>query len=173
MFSVQYANLSDVEGIINITKQAFEMYRSELHSDAPVAALSETKEDVKNDIKNNHVLVAKSYDKILGCIRFEQLSDDLAYIYRFSVDPDEHNAGIGSILLDYAIRECVNMSFKAVCLHTNTRYYKLARYYYGKQFYVHSTSTEKGYIRALFIKELAPDAFATGSGVDLAPAFEK
>lgn len=168
MFNILYANPNDIQGIGAITKQAFRLYSNELDANIPVAALSETDADILRDIKSHHVLVAKSYGKILGCLRFEKLTQDLAYIYRFSVDPDEQNAGAGSILLDYALRECKNLGCKAVCLHTNTKYYKLARYYYGKQFYVHSTTDSKGYIRALFVKE-----FDSSINVDLSTAFQK
>lgn len=158
LFDIDYATTADTVGICKITKEAFKLYRDELHSSAKVAALSETEADVEKDIIGHHVIIAKSYGNILGCLRFEKLTDDLAYIYRFSVYPDEQDSGIGSILLDYALRECRKLGFKAVALHTNAKYYKLARYYYGKQFYVHSTSTDKGYIRALFIKELLEGA---------------
>ena len=43
----------------------------------------------------------------------------------------------------------------------------LARYYYGKGFYVHSTTTDHGYIRALFVKELKH------TPVDLTPAMKE
>ena len=67
--------------------------------------------------------------------------------------------------MDAVISDCKNDGIKAIALHTNSRYYKLARYYYGKRFFVHSTSTDKGYIRALFVKELSDES------CDVSPAF--
>jgi predicted N-acetyltransferase YhbS len=167
MAEIMRATLDDVKGIHAITQLAFKMYRDEIESDVPLKALTETEEDIACDILSNHVYVAKVGGKVLGSIRIEKLTDDLAYIYRFSVHPDEQNAGIGTELLSHAISECARMGFAAVALHSNAKYFKLARYYYGKQFYVHSTNAERGYIRALFVKELKDKE------VDLSKALEK
>lgn len=167
MFHIRPAIKEDAADILCITKRAFTVYRDELHSNTSVKALSETVEDVLADIKKNNVYVAVDENKILGSIRFCHLTNDLAYIYRFGVDTDINNTGIGSDLLNEVINNCTEKGYKAIALHTNSRYYKLARYYYGKQFYVHSTTVDKGYIRALFIKELIPEYF------DISPAHLK
>lgn len=167
MPTIREAAVSDAKEINEITKKSFSLYRDELHSSAPVKALSETVGTVENDIKNNRVFVAEENGKILGSIRYTALSPELAYVYRFGVDPEINNTGIGSGLLKTVINECSAKGFKAIALHTNAKYYKLARYYYGKQFFVHSTSTAKGYIRALFVKELSDKPY------DVSPAFEK
>ena len=167
MSQILKAEITDVPEIHKITVLAFAVYQEELHTNISLKALTETEQDIINDITNNFVYVAKQNGKLLGCIRIQKLTDDLAYIYRFSVHPDEHNAGIGSELIEYAIQKCVEMNFSAIALHTNAKYFKLARYYYGKQFYVHSTTMDLGYIRALFIKELNLKT------VDLTKAFKK
>lgn len=167
MAEIFKAEVSDACDIHKITTLAFAVYQKELGADVELKALTETEKDIINDINSNNVYVAKQGGKVLGCIRIQKLTDDLAYIYRFSVHPDEHNAGIGSELIEYAIQKCVEMNFSAVALHTNAKYFKLARYYYGKQFYVHSTNTDLGYIRALFVKEL------NGKKTDLTKAMAK
>ena len=91
----------------------------------------------------------------------------MAYIYRFAVSTESSGTGVGSALLAYAIEECEEMGVKAIALHTNTKYFKLARYYYGKDFFVHSTTFDRGYIRALFVKELSNEPY------DITPAFKK
>ena len=167
MADIIKATDQNVADILRITKLAFTVYRNELPADIPVKALYETEADVLNDIRTNRVFLAKKDNRVLGCIRIKALSPDLAYIYRFSVDPDEQNAGVGSDLIETAIEECLLADFAAIALHTNTKYYKLARYYYGKGFYVHSTTTDHGYIRALFVKELKH------TPVDLTPAMKE
>lgn len=167
MIEIETAKLCDSKAIDDILKRAFLLYRDALHSASPVKALSENEESIKFDIENHHVYVAKEDGVILGSIRYKLLSDSLAYIYRFGVNPDINNTGIGSDLLKKVIDECETVGITAIALHTNSKYYKLARYYYGKQFFVHSTSTEKGYIRALFIKELKDIPY------DLSPAFKE
>ena len=159
---------ADLGAILKVTREAFTLYHDELHADYVVGGLVETEEDILSDIKNHHVYVAEVDGKIVGSIRFTELTPDLAYIYRFGVSPEINNTGIGSHLLSAVIEECRKEHFKAIALHTNARYYKLARYYYGKHFYVHSTTTDKGYIRALFVLELSGD-----TDYDISPAFAK
>lgn len=165
MHTIREATINDAEKIGEVTKKSFALYQQ--HSPTPVKALSDTLDMVIGDIENNRVFVAEKDGKILGSIRYTALSSELAYIYRFGVDPSINNTGIGSDLLKTVIAECTAKKFKAIALHTNAKYYKLARYYYGKQFFVHSTTTEKGYIRALFIKELSTEPY------DITPAFSK
>lgn len=168
-YNIRLAKLSDAREIGVVTKKAFALYRDELHSNALVTALTESVLEVENDIQTNKVFVAVNSedDSIIGSIRYCKISDELAYIYRFGVDPDIISTGIGTDLISKVIDECTDLGFNAIALHTNSRYYKLARYYYGKHFFVHSTSFAKGYIRALFIKELNSNPY------DISPAFEK
>lgn len=164
---IRKATPTDAPAILAVTHRAFTLYHDELHADYVVAGLVETVDDILQDIAAHHVYVAELDGQIVGSIRFQKLTDDLAYIYRFGVSPDINNTGIGSRLLATVIEQCRRDKFKAIALHTNSRYYKLARYYYGKHFYVHSTSTDKGYIRALFVLEL------DGTDYDISPAYSK
>lgn len=165
---IRTATPADAGAILQVTREAFTLYHDELHADYVVRGLVETEQDIVADITDNHVYVAEQDGKIVGSIRFTGLTEDLAYIYRFGVSPAINNTGIGSKLLATVIDECRQEHFKAIALHTNARYYKLARYYYGKHFYVHSTTTDKGYIRALFVLELTDD-----TSYDISPAYLK
>ncbi|MCH5162910.1 MAG: GNAT family N-acetyltransferase [Clostridiales bacterium] len=155
----------DTAEVLRITKESFSLYQDELHVNYEVKALKETIETTLRDIRENAVFVVERFGKLCGAIRIKKLSDDLWYIYRFGVTPEISHTGLGSALLDAAITYASNSGAKAIALHTNAKYYSLARYYYGKQFYVHSTSLDRGYVRALFVLEL------DDSGVDLSPAF--
>ena len=169
MFIIQKAKPEQAEEIACVTREAFKIYQDALHSQKEVrlAALFETAADVLADMQKNTVLAAVENGRVIGAIRIEGLSKELAYIYRFAVDPAETSGGVGSRLLAAAVKLCENKGFSAIALHTNSKYYKLARYYYGKGFYVQSTNLEKGYIRALFVKDL------NGKPVDLSPAHKK
>jgi len=167
MLQIRPAKQEDAAEVMKITRLAFRVYQQALHSDAPLSALTETIDDVKRDIAHKLVYLAEDDGLVLGSIRVERLSPDLAYITRFSVNPDESSGGIGSELLTRALNECAKRGYAAAALHTNSKYFKLARYYYGKEFYVHSTENSRGYIRALFVKELKDKP------VDLTPAFSK
>jgi len=166
---IRKATPDDATGIQQITKKAFQIYRENIKTANPFfTALTETIEDILKDIEKKTVFIAIRDGIVVGSIRIEFMSPDLAYISRFAVNPDEHNQGVGAGLLQKAIDECVENEIIKVALHTNSKYYKLARYYYGKGFYVHSTTFDRGYIRALFIKDLVD-----GREVDLEPALRK
>ena len=168
-YNIRYAIPDDALQIQEIMHKAFEGYLAEIGNDYKLLALTESIEDILADIKKRAVYVAVTdAGKLLGAIRIKPLTSELAYIYRFGVHPNIKNVGVGSKLLATALDFCSDNGFKAVALHTNTRFYNLARYYYGKRFFVHSTTTNKGYIRALFVKELTSDR-----NYDLTPAFEE
>lgn len=164
---IERASIEDAENISSLIRRSFTLYQEALGGNIPVAALTESAADVVRDIAKNIVYVARLNGKVVGSIRCEFLSKDLGYIYRFGVDPDINNNGVGSGLLEMIMSDCKNSGIKAIALHTNSKYYKLARYYYGKGFYVHSTDSGKGYIRALFINDLSIEP------VDISPAYLK
>jgi len=47
----------------------------------------------------------------------------------------------------------IEKGIKCLKLHTASKNRDLVRFYYGRGFYIDSTSKEKGYIRALMVKE--------------------
>lgn len=165
--AIRRATDEDTDAVLKVTKESFSLYQEELHVKYEVKALKETIASTLEDIRNNAVFVVERFGTLVGAIRIKKLSDDLWYIYRFGVSPKITNTGLGSTLLDAAVTYAKDNGAKAVALHTNSKYYRLARYYYGKQFYVHSTTFDRGYVRALFVLELDDE---TG-GVDLSPAF--
>ena len=163
--AIRRATDDDAPDILKLTKDAFSVYRDELNVNYEVKALTETIATTLADIREQAVFVAERFGSVCGAIRIRKLSHDLWYIYRFGVSPEISSTGLGSALLDAAVKYATDNGARAIALHTNSKYYKLARYYYGKQFYVHSTSFDRGYVRALFVLELSE------GGVDLSPAF--
>lgn len=169
MVEIRKATLEDAEGIRDITKKAFVVYKDNVKTaNAYFSALTETLEDITKELKEKTIFIAIRDNVVVGAIRLEFMTPELAYISRFAVNPNEHNQGVGAGLLQKALDECIEYDIIKVALHTNSKYYKLARYYYGKGFYVHSTTFDKGYIRALFIKDLVDNR-----EVDLEPALKK
>lgn len=164
--AIRRAKADDAEAVLRVTRESFSLYQDELHVNYEVKALKETVDTTLADITENAVFVVERFGKLCGAIRIRKLTPELCYIYRFGVSPDITNTGLGSALLDAAIHYAQENGAKAVALHTNSKYYRLARYYYGKMFYVHSTTFDRGYVRALFVLELQPNC-----GVDLSPAF--
>lgn len=166
--AIRRATDEDTDAVLKVTKESFSLYQEDLHVNYEVKALKETIASTLADIRDNAVFVVERFGSLVGAIRIKKLSPDLWYIYRFGVSPNITNSGLGSALLDAAVEFAHANGAKAIALHTNAKYYRLARYYYGKQFYVHSTTFDRGYVRALFVLELDADA-----NVDLSPAFSQ
>ena len=94
------AELIDAAAINDITHKAFKLYAAEVGPHSHIKALEEPESAVLNDIANNCVFVAKDDDgKILGSVRIKGISRELAYLYRFGVNPNVRNGGVGSGLL--------------------------------------------------------------------------
>jgi len=151
---VRKAREEDIPAILEITLEAFSKYAQDLGQPHKVAALNETLETIEKDMKKKHILVAFMDGKPVGSIRYEILPGNVSYISRFGVKPDAQNCGIGRALMLEVEKECRNAGVSSIVLHTASKMTNLVRFYYGLGYYIHSTSTEKGYIRALMCKDL-------------------
>lgn len=152
-FIIRRANPGDAEAVQSIMKEAFQKYMEDTGLTETVDALSETIEDIKRDIESREVYVAFIDDVPVGSIRVKLLPDGSAYISRFGVSLQYHNIGIGKALINLVDKLLTARGIKRVALHTASRYKDLVRFYYGRGFYIESTSTDRGYIRAKLVKE--------------------
>lgn len=152
-FIIRKAQLEDVEEIQRIIKEAFKKYMKEAQLTGTMEALEESLEDIKKDIETKEVFIAIINNIPVGTIRVETLPDNTAYISRFGVHPDYHNIGVGKAMMDLVGKLLVSKGIRKVSLHTASKYSELMRFYYGRGFYVESTSKEKGYIRSLLVKD--------------------
>jgi ornithine carbamoyltransferase len=116
-------------------------------------ALEESIESIRNDIKYKEVFIALIDDIPVGSIRVEILSDGTAYISRFGVRLEYHNIGIGKSLMNLVDKVLKARGVKRVSLYTASKYRDLVRFYYGRGFYIDSTTKDRGYVRALLVKE--------------------
>lgn len=152
---VKKAERKDIPAIYEITKEAFTKYAKDLGQPNRVDALHETYETIERDMVKKHVLVGFLDGTPVGSIRFEILPGNIAYISRFGVKLDCQKCGMGRALMIAVEDECRKMGVSSLTLHTCSKMTDLMRFYYGLGYYVHSTSTSKGYIRALLCKDLA------------------
>ena len=155
--SIRYATEEDAQAVLAITIEAFTIYAHELGKPELVYALNETTYDIALDMERKHVLLALLDDKPAGSIRFEVIGE-VAYLSRFGVFRDFQKFGVGRALLAQVHVLCENLGVKAAALHTSSRMFSLMRFYYGNQYFVHSTSDERGYVRALLIHEFEENA---------------
>jgi len=145
--------LEDAEAIQSITKEAFEKYMKDTGLTGTMEALEESLEDIKKDIETKEVFIAIIDDVPVGTIRVQILPDNTAYISRFGVRLQYHNMGVGKAMMSLVDKLLISKGVKRVRLHTASKYAELMRFYYGRGFYVDSTSRERGYIRALLVKD--------------------
>lgn len=151
---IRSARIEDIPHIADITAEAFGKYAQDLGQPQKVAALRETEEDILRDLTGKTVLIGLLDGKEMGSIRFEVLPGNIAYISRFGVKLMAQGCGMGRALMGEVEKRCRALSLDAVVLHTSSKMSSLVRFYYGQGYYIHSTSTEKGYIRALLVREL-------------------
>ena len=151
-FEIRNASLEDVPQIKQITLEAFAKYKELAATDYPLAALSETNEDIINDIENNLVLVAYINGRVVGSVRVS-VDGDTAYLSRFGVSPDFQNLGIGKALMNLVDINMKVQGVKQIQLHTGAKIKSLIIFYYGRGLYIESTNKDRGYIRALLCKD--------------------
>ncbi len=152
-FIIRKATLEDAPAIATIVQEAFKKYMQDTGLSVMMDALTESIETIEADITEKEVYIALIDDNPVGTIRIKLMPDETAYISRFGVMLDYHNIGIGKSLMNLADKILKSHGVKKVSLHTASKYRDLIRFYYGRGFYVESTSTDRGYIRALLVKE--------------------
>jgi ribosomal protein S18 acetylase RimI-like enzyme len=156
-FIIRKAVPEDAEAIKLILQESFKKYMRDTGLVGTMEALEETVDCIKSEIEAKEAFVAFINGAPAGAIRVEILPDNTAYISRFGVRPQYQNIGIGKGLMSIVDKLLISKGVKKVCLHTASKYKDLVRFYYGRGFYVDSTSRVKGYIRALMVKEYCRD----------------
>ncbi|WHH58401.1 GNAT family N-acetyltransferase [Petroclostridium sp. X23] len=152
-FEVRKATVEDIPEIQKITKEAFVKYMELAGVTERVAALNETYEDIKKDIETKEVFVAYIDGIPVGSARVEISPDKTAYFSRFGVRLDYQNNGVGKAIMNVVDMAMKELEVKKLHLHTASKAFSLIRFYYGRGFYIESTTTDRGYIRALLCKE--------------------
>lgn len=151
-FIIRKAEKNDAINIQKIMKNAFSKY-IKFSNIKNLDVINETIEDIENEILHNHVFIALIDNIPVGTVRVKINKDQTAELSRFGVNTEYHNIGIGKALINLVDKLLISKNVKKVFLYTASKYKDLVRFYYGRGFYVYSTSTERGYIRALMVKE--------------------
>jgi N-acetylglutamate synthase-like GNAT family acetyltransferase len=153
VFVVRKAVEGDIPEIQKITREAFKMYMENAGLNGTISALEETYEDIKKDIETKEVFVALINGVVAGSVRVEIRPDGTAYLSRFGVSLSNQNHGIGKILMNAVDDRMKRLGVTKIYLHTASKILSLVRFYYGRGFYIDSTTKDRGYIRALLCKE--------------------
>lgn len=152
-FVVRKALKRDIPDILRITKEVFQIYKESAGIEHEIPALLDTYEYVEHEIENKLFLVATIDDIVVGSVRVEVHKDGTAYLSRFGVDASQQKNGVGAILIDAVDEAMKKLGIEKLYLHTASKVLLLIRFYYGRGFYIDSTTKDKGYIRALLCKE--------------------
>lgn len=152
LFEVRLATEKDAQSIMEITREAFLIYK-EMTGAENLDALNESYEDVVRDIKEKLVLVAMSDGEPVGCVRVEVKDDKTAWLTRFAVKVTCQNNGIGKSMMNHVDKMMKREGVESISLYTASKVASLIRFYYGRGFYVESTDNSRGYVRAKLIKE--------------------
>jgi Acetyltransferases len=152
-FIIRRALIEDAPAIKEIMQEAFSKYMKDTGLSGTMEALDESLEDIKRDIETRDVYIALIDDVAVGSVRIGILPDNTAYISRFGVKLEYHNIGIGKALINLVDKILMARGISKASLHTASKYKDLVRFYYGRGFYIDSTSKDRGYVRALLVKE--------------------
>lgn len=152
-FIIRKAEESDAPAIHEIMQESFEKYMRDSNLTEPLEAMTETVDVIINDIRTKEVFIALIDGIAVGSARVEILPDNTAYLSRFGVRPAYNNIGVGIAMMSLIDKMLIEKGIKCLKLHTASKNRDLVRFYYGRGFYIDSTSKEKGYIRALMVKE--------------------
>jgi N-acetylglutamate synthase-like GNAT family acetyltransferase len=153
-FNIRKAVPEDAKDIQNILIESFKKYKNIINIPDYLEPLEESLKDIKHDIENNYVFIAIIDDKSVGTVRLNFKDDKTAYLSRFAVKLNYHNIGIGKSMLNLVNKLAESMDIKKIFLYTASKHYDLVKFYYNRGFYIDSTTKDRGYIRALMIKEL-------------------
>ena len=152
-FIIRKAIVEDAPAIKEIMQESFKKYMEDTGLSGSMEALRESCEDIAKDIMTKEVYIATIDDVAVGSVRVQLLPDHTAYLSRFGVKLSYHNIGIGKSLMNLVDKLLIARGIKSVSLHTAAKYHDLVRFYYGRGFYIDSTSKDRGYVRALMVKE--------------------
>lgn len=155
-FIIRKAVVEDAPSIKAIMQESFKKYKEDTGLPGSMDALLESCEDIVRDIITKEVYIAVIDNVAVGSVRVQLLPDNTAYLSRFGVSLCYHNIGIGKSLMNLVDKLLTARGIKSVSLHTASKYRDLVRFYYGRGFYIDSTTKDKGYVRALMVKEYQP-----------------
>jgi len=151
-FHIRIASVEEIPAIQEITQISFQKYIRNTGLE-DIEALNETYEDIAFDLEDKLVFVAFINDIPVGSVRIKINEDKTAYLSRFGVDDVHQNQGVGMSIMSVVDMVIKEQGVKRLELHTAAKYTDLVRFYYGRNFYIESVTTSRGYLRALLVKE--------------------
>ena len=150
---IRKAVKEDAADIHRILLSAFEAYQASVGITEPLEAMAENVESIENDIEVKDVFIALLDNEPVGTVRVSAIDQETALLSRLGVKPDYQNTGIGKALVNLVDKVVKEKNYKRIHLYAASKNYDLIRFYYSRGFYVDSTGKDRGYVRALLVKE--------------------
>ncbi|ADL13037.1 GNAT family N-acetyltransferase [Acetohalobium arabaticum] len=152
-FKVKKAEMEDSNLVFRLTKRAFQHYN--VPSRSPTTpALSETIEDVEEDIKEKNILIAYLNDKPVGSVRFYSSNGKDFYLSRLGVIGEYQNQGVGQRLVAEVERWAKAQGGERITLYSAYSSKKLMEFYQKLGYEIIEIRDDPDYTRAVIQKEL-------------------
>ena len=150
---IRKAQKSDAGDIYSILKNSFEQYLEKSGIDLPVDAMLDDIASIERDIEAMDVFIALIDGIPVGTVRVAIREGAPALLTKLGVAAGYHNIGIGKSLLNLVDKVIASRGATSLELYTASKNSGIMRFYYGRGFYVDSTTKDRGYIRALMRKD--------------------
>jgi ribosomal protein S18 acetylase RimI-like enzyme len=150
---IRKAVKADAAAIRGILKGSFAQYIKKSESPLTLDEMLDDVEDIEHDIETIDVFIALSDGAPVGTGRVAVRDGEPALLTKLGVAAGYHNIGIGKSLMNLVDKVIMERGAKSLELYTASKNSDIMRFYYGRGFYVDSTSKERGYIRALMKKD--------------------
>ena len=150
---IREADLSDVEIVYDLTKQAFQNYLDPAFS-SHVPALKEKKDQVREDIRNKEVLLAYLAGQPVGTVRFYPVKNKIYHLSRLGVIDKFQGKNIGKELIEEVERQALEKGGKGIVLYSAYRNKELLQFYQSMGYQIIEVTDDDDYRRAKLKKEL-------------------
>lgn len=149
--TIRFAKPEETQEIYDMMKESFLDYKKYTNNTGIAPALKDTIEDVRKVVDAQKVMLLLDDNEAVGSLRCD-INGDFAYIGRVCIMPKYRNRGYGTLLMHKAEDYCAKEGVKCIALHTTAHNVPLIRFYMNVGYIVHSTTTDRGYIRVLLLK---------------------
>jgi len=149
---IRQATKEDAKLVQTITLDAFKRYVKKSGISQPIAAQTETIDDIANDIENGIVLVATMYGSPAGSIRLADEPEGVTRVFRFGVSSEFRKIGVGHELMKKVDEIMQTRKLKSAYLFTALRNVRLIHFYRRHGFFLSSVDGSADYPRAKLIK---------------------
>lgn len=156
-YKCRQGTLEDTKAIHVLMQKAFADYAQGKNNKTDQkeiinSALREDLEEVKEDLKNNIVLILSDGKKVIASLRLEEISEKRFLLKRFAVAPKYQNQGLGTMLFEEAVEKLKKIEAQYLQLYSSLENKKLISFYQGLGFNCLETDNKKGYERGLWVK---------------------